>query len=136
MIKVYVHHKILERRMLVLIYKGVLMPEIQKFSNSKVEIVSILFLFLLILIGLDYLTTYYFSVYLTAIELNPIYHLYGNIDIFFIIKTLLTIIVLLGILYFSKEHRLTVITSLIGLDTFYLVIILSNFYEIWIHTSG
>jgi hypothetical protein len=105
--------------------------EIQKFSNSKIEIISMLFLFLSILIVLDYLTTYYGLCYLNAIELNPIYYICNNITIFFIIKTLLTVIGLLGILYFSKEHRLTVTASLIGLDTFYLIIILSNLYGIY-----
>jgi hypothetical protein len=105
--------------------------KIQKFNNSKIEIIYILFLFLSVLITLDYLTTYYGLCYLNAIELNPLYALCNNITIFFIIKSLSTGIGLLGILYFFKEHRLTVTISLVSLDVFYLVIILSNLYGIY-----
>jgi len=94
------------------------------------KLIVSLFLFLSILIGMDYLTTYYALSFLNAIELNPLYQL-CNINIFFIIKTLITGTGLVGILYFMKKHQTTVLTSLIILNMLYLSIIISNLYQLY-----
>lgn len=99
------------------------------FTTNKLFI--LLFFLLTILISLDYLTTYYGIKYLDAIELNPLYKLCGTLNLFFVVKTLLTGVGLFGIIYFSREHQTSVLVSLITLNIFYIIIIVSNIYQIY-----
>jgi len=95
------------------------------------KVIVSLFLFLSILISMDYMTTFYALSFLNAMELNPIYQACNDINTFFLIKTLITGIGLMCLIYFMRTHRTAVFTSLVILNIMYLPVIISNLYQLY-----
>ena len=89
-----------------------------------------LFSFLCVFILLDFITTYFGLTYLNAIELNPLYQICGNINLFFITKFLFTLIGLSGLFYLSKDYPNNTLLSISFLFMLYGIIVTSNIYQI------
>ena len=90
-----------------------------------------LFGMLMILIVLDYGTTFVAVLYLGARELNPFYMVFDNLYHFFIFKFTAGIFCISTMFYYEQDFRKIINIGLIIINGFYLVVVTSNFYQIF-----
>lgn len=94
-----------------------------------------LFLSLGILIILDYGTTFAAVLYFGARELNPFYMVFDNLYHFFIFKFTVGVICFATMAYYEPELKKIINFGLIIINSFYLVVVISNFHQIFTYFS-